>query len=64
MYSKEDLDFKKYSEQNECPENDKLCMEAVWLPQFILLADKTDLDKIPEAIEKIRMNAEEIKNIK
>ena len=64
MYSNEELDFKKFSERNECPENDSLCSEAVWLQQFILLASKQDLDSIAVAIDRIRQNAEKIKSIK
>jgi perosamine synthetase len=63
MYSKDELDFNKFAERNECPENDKLCMEAVWLQQNLLLADKKDIDSIPGAIERIRNNAEKIKNM-
>jgi dTDP-4-amino-4,6-dideoxygalactose transaminase len=61
MYPPEMLDFKKYSEANECPENDKLCNESVWLQQNMLLAEKSDLDNIAAAIERIRKNAEQIK---
>ncbi len=64
MYSGDELDFKKYSEKNECPENDSLCMEAVWLPQNLLLSGKSDLDGIAEAIDRIQKNAEKIKNMK
>jgi len=64
MYTSEELDFKKYSERNECPENDKLCTEAVWLQQNILLAEEKDLDSIAAAIERIRDNADRIKNLK
>jgi perosamine synthetase len=64
MYSKEELDFKKFSDRNECPENDMLCEEAVWLQQNLLLADKQDLDSIASAIDRIRLNAEKIKNLK
>jgi perosamine synthetase len=64
MYSKEELDFKKFSERNECPENDTLCTEAVWLTQNLLLAGKPDLDCIATAIDRIRQNADKIKNIK
>ena len=62
MYTAEELDFKKYSERNECPENDSLCMESVWLQQNMLLAEKKDLDHVADAIERIRKNAEAIKN--
>jgi len=62
MYPPEELDFNKFVEANECPENDKLCVESVWLQQNILLAEKPDLDNIAAAIERIRKNAEQIKN--
>jgi perosamine synthetase len=64
MYTAEELDFQKFTEKNECPENDRLCMESVWLPQNLLLAGRSDLDNIPAAIEKIRKNADKIKNMK
>lgn len=64
MYTKEELDFKKYSENNECPENDSLCVEAVWFQQNMLLAKKSDLDDIAKAMEKIHKNAEKIRNSK
>jgi perosamine synthetase len=63
MYPAEMLDYKKYLERNQCPENDKLCDEAVWLYQNILLGEKSDMDDIVAAIEKIRKNAEKIKNM-
>ena len=63
MYSKEELDFDKFAVRNECPENDKLCAEAVWIQQFILLSDKKNLDSIAEAIDRIRVNAEQIKKL-
>ena len=61
MYTKDELDFKKFSENNECPENDKLCVESVWLGQNMLLAEKSDLDDVAAAIERIRKNADKIK---
>ena len=63
MYSKEELDFKKFTEKNECPENDKLCIESVWLQQNLLLTEKSDLDDIATAIVRIQKNAEKIKNM-
>jgi dTDP-4-amino-4,6-dideoxygalactose transaminase len=64
MYSAEELDFNKFSEKNECPENDKLCVESVWLTQNLLLGEKSDLDDIALAIERIHKNADKIKNLK
>jgi hypothetical protein len=62
MYPKEMLDFNTYLENNQCPLNDKLCNEeAVWLSQRLLLAEKSDMDEINIAIDKIRKNAGSIK---
>jgi dTDP-4-amino-4,6-dideoxygalactose transaminase len=62
MYPKEMLDFKKYSENNHCPENDVLCQETVWFMQNLLLGDRSDMDDIAFAIEKIHANADKINN--
>lgn len=64
MYSSAELDFKKYSERNECPENDSLCNESVWLQQNMLLSPEQDLDKIAAAVERIRQNADKIRKLK
>ena len=65
MYSAQELDFAKYLEQNQCPENDQLCdEEAVWFTQNMLLGDKSDMDDIASAIEKIQKNADKIKSQK
>lgn len=44
-----------------CEEAEKLCKEAIWLHQEILLGDKKDMDEIVEAIKKIKTNIKEIK---
>jgi len=62
MYNPEDLDINLFNERNECPKNDKLCLEeAVWLSQWELLGPSSDMDDIAKAIEKIYKNAEKIK---
>ena len=62
MYSDKRLDYSTYMEQNQCPENDRLCNEeAVWIPQYALLSEKADMDDIFHAIEKIRNGANKIK---
>jgi len=61
MYPAEMLDYNKYMERNQCPENDQLCEEAVWFAQNMLLAEKSDIDDIAAAIERIHRNAEKIK---
>ncbi len=60
MYPAEMLDFERYTEQNQCPENDVLCEEAVWFMQNLLLGTQSDLDDIVSAIEKIHDNADKI----
>jgi dTDP-4-amino-4,6-dideoxygalactose transaminase len=61
MYPKEMLNINTYNEQNQCPENDRLCNEeAVWFSQSMLLAGKKDMDDIVMAIEKIYKNVDKI----
>lgn len=63
FYSKQELDYDRYSEENKCPANEKLCNEwAVWIPQNVLLGSKSDMNNIANAIQKIKDNAEKIKN--
>jgi len=62
MYPEEMLDYDRYLENNQCPNNDRLCdEEAVWLSQRMLLAGKQDMDDIAAAIQKIRKNAGTLK---
>lgn len=63
MYPPELLDYNKYMDQNQCPENDKLCEEAIWFQQNMLLGDESDMDDIVAAIEKIHRNAGKLKNM-
>lgn len=43
----------EYHERNQCPVNDRLCEEAVWFTQNMLLGSRTQMDQIAEAIRKI-----------
>ena len=61
MYPEDMLDYNKYMEQNQCPENDVLCTEMVWFTQNLLLGSKEDMDAIAHAITKIQANAESVK---
>jgi perosamine synthetase len=63
MYPKEMLDYKRYMEKNQCPANDQLCEEAVWFGQNMLITEKSDMDDISMAIEKIYKNADKIKKL-
>lgn len=40
-----------------CPQNDRLCTEAVWLTQNMLIGKRTDMDQIAEAVMKIRSSS-------
>jgi perosamine synthetase len=64
MYPSEMLDYNKFMERNQCPANDQLCEEAVWFGQNMLLAERSDMDDIATAIERIHKNADKIMNIK
>lgn len=61
IYPKERLS--QYREQNECPVNDKLCGQGVWLWQQMLLGTKKDMDDIAGAIIKIQENKDALAKI-
>ncbi|MGV3502865.1 MAG: DegT/DnrJ/EryC1/StrS family aminotransferase [Adhaeribacter sp.] len=63
IYPKEQLDYKKYMERNQCPKNDRLCEEAVWFTQNMLLGTRDDMTAIASAVEKVHKNAEQIKKL-
>ena len=48
-------------ERNQAlPQNDKVCAEGVWFTQTMLLAERTKMDQIAEAIRKIQQHAAEL----
>jgi dTDP-4-amino-4,6-dideoxygalactose transaminase len=47
----------EWAERNHCPANDKLCEEAVWFTQTMLLGPRADMDQIAGAIRKIQGQA-------
>ena len=47
----------EWTERNHCPANDKLCEEAVWFTQTMLLGPREDMDQIVEAVHKIQRQA-------
>jgi len=51
-----------WEERNACPENDKLCEEAVWLFQTMLLGSRRDMDDIADAVRKIQRQAGELRS--
>ena len=61
IYGKAELD--RLVERNQCPENERLCNEAVWLTQTMLLGPRSDMDQIAEAIRKIQRHAGELRSL-
>lgn len=59
IYSSRELS--QWEERNLCPENDRLCAEAVWLSQTQLLGPRTDMDDIVAAVAKIQKQASLLK---
>jgi len=43
-----------WQERNECPQNDKLCSEAVWFTQTMFIGPRSDMDDIAAAVRKIQ----------
>jgi dTDP-4-amino-4,6-dideoxygalactose transaminase len=58
LFPKEVLDG--WEERNRCPANDRLCEEAVWLTQTMLLGPRQDMDDIVAAIRKIQASAADL----
>jgi len=49
-----------WHDRNQCPENDRLCEEAVWLTQNMLLGPRSDMEQIAEAVRKIHAHAADL----
>jgi dTDP-4-amino-4,6-dideoxygalactose transaminase len=47
----------RWEETNHCPENDRLCEEAVWFTQNMLLGGRSEMEQIAEAVRKIHAHA-------
>lgn len=47
----------EWHERNACPANDRLCDDAVWFTQNMLIGPRGDMDQIAEAIRKIQANS-------
>ena len=49
--------LKQWHQQNDCPQNDQLCSQAVWFTQNMLLGSRGDMEQMAEAIRKIQAHA-------
>lgn len=52
-----------WSQRTACPENERLCSEAIWFSQTMLLAERSSMDQTAEAIRKIGTHAGELAKI-
>ena len=55
IYSEREL--AEVKERSRCPENEKLCEEAVWLSQNMLLGTPGDMEQIAEGWRKVQKEA-------
>jgi dTDP-4-amino-4,6-dideoxygalactose transaminase len=58
IYSKARIDA--WRAQNRCPQNDRLCTEAIWLVQTMLLGPRQDMDDIADAVRKVHAQATQL----
>jgi dTDP-4-amino-4,6-dideoxygalactose transaminase len=55
--------IREWEERNHCPANDRLCTEAVWFTQNMLLGERGDMEQIAEAIRKTHASAAQLARI-
>lgn len=55
IYTARQLDA--YRQRLNCPENDRLCSEAVWFTQTMFLGERQDMEQIAAAVEKLHRQA-------
>lgn len=59
IYTRQEI--ARWRERNQCPANDRLSTEGIWLGQSVLLGSRTDMEDIAAAMRKVRRNAEALK---
>jgi len=47
----------EWQERTKCPVNDRLCNEAVWFVQTMLLGTRSDMEQIASAVRRIQKHA-------
>ena len=52
--------LKQWHDENQCPQNDKLCGQAIWFTQNMLLGGHSDMDQIADAVRKVQAHATEL----
>ena len=48
---------RSWREQNRCPQNERLCSEAIWMGQTMLLGPRQDMEDIAAAVRKVQAHA-------
>jgi dTDP-4-amino-4,6-dideoxygalactose transaminase len=61
VYSKQEID--RWRERNQCPANDKLCEQGLWLAHNVLLGSRRDMEDIIAAVRKVQRNADILKKM-
>lgn len=49
-----------FTRAGACPNAEQACREAIWAPQWLLLADPAEMDDVAEAVIKIRDHRDEL----
>jgi len=55
--------IRELQERNQCPANDLLCEQGVWVMQSVLLAGRSGMEQIAEAIAKLQAHAGELARV-
>jgi len=58
IYSKGRLEA--WREQSRCPQNERLCSEAVWMGQTMLLGPRQDMEDIASAVRKVHAHSAQL----
>jgi perosamine synthetase len=61
IYGKAEL--ARLAERNRCPDNTRLCRQAVWLTQTMLLGPRGDMDQVADAVSRIQRHAGELRTL-
>ena len=61
VYTTEEI--ARWRERNQCPANDRLSRDGMWISQSALLAERTGMEDIAAAIRKVHANAALLKKM-
>jgi dTDP-4-amino-4,6-dideoxygalactose transaminase len=61
IYGKAEL--ARLADRNRCPDNARLCRQAVWLTQTMLLGPRGDMDQIADAVARIQRHAGQLRTL-